>query len=573
MARTTFDGVQFQSAGFDVVQFVGFAGFRRVQFSGDVRFKGAHFGGGTGFIGAQFRGNARFEEAQFRGNVGFEGAKFSGDARFSRAQFSLGTTFDGVQFRGFAGFGGAHFGEDAGFEGARFSGHAQFDGVKFSGDAGFHGVQFGGDAGLHGAQFRRDAGFDGAQFTGEANFTGAQFEAATKLGPLTARTLVLAGVVFSRSVVVEAEAGWVSCNRARFDEGVTLRVRHATADLQQVSFGGPSSLEGQPQPFWKAEGEDRQIVQASEEQLQGWDTRATRYRERARAGGSGSRVEEWVPGLMSLQGTDVSELVLTDVDLRWCRFAGGHHLDKLRVEGRSPFHRPPPGWHAGRAWPPVWRWTSRQVLAEEHAWRRRRPGGKAAGWKSYPVDDQVEVGPERLAVLYRSLRKALEDGKDEAGAGDFYYGEMEARRHVGTLRDRIVLTAYWLVSGYGQRALRAVAGLAVLVAAITVLLVGCGLQSGSSVQLVTGTLSGATVGGQTVTVQVSDPPAALPPPEQRWTWGRTGKAVQIALGSVVFRDGGQKLTPCGTWTVMAGRFLGPVLLALAVLAIRARVKR
>jgi hypothetical protein len=75
-------------------------------------------------------------------------------------------------------------------------------------------------------------------------------------------------------------------------------------------------------------------------------------------------LEEWVPWLLSVQETDVSQLTLADVDLRWCRFAGAHQLDKLRLEGRGPLNRPP-GWRLGRAWPPVWRWTSRRVLAEE----------------------------------------------------------------------------------------------------------------------------------------------------------------------------------------------------------------
>ncbi len=51
--------------------------------------------------------------------------------------------------------------------------------------------------------------------------------------------------------------------------------------------------------------------------------------------------------------------------------------------------------------------------------------------------------------------------------------------------------------------------------------------------------------------------------------GSGWKAVQLALGSVVFRDAAQNLTPRARGTVMAGRFLGPILLAIAVLAVRA----
>jgi hypothetical protein len=39
------------------------------------------------------------------------------------------------------------------------------------------------------------------------------------------------------------------------------------------------------------------------------------------------------------------------------------------------------------------------------------------------------VQPAQLAGLYRALRKARGGAKDKPGAADFYYGEMEMRRH------------------------------------------------------------------------------------------------------------------------------------------------
>jgi hypothetical protein len=35
----------------------------------------------------------------------------------------------------------------------------------------------------------------------------------------------------------------------------------------------------------------------------------------------------------------------------------------------------------------------------------------------------------QIAELYRAFRKGGEDAKDEPDAADFYYGEMEMRRH------------------------------------------------------------------------------------------------------------------------------------------------
>jgi hypothetical protein len=67
-----------------------------------------------------------------------------------------------------------------------------------------------------------------------------------------------------------------------------------------------------------------------------------------------------------------------------------------------------------RRWPPV-RFTERRVLAEEHHWRASQPGA-VPGW--IPGTGRA-AGPLQLAPVYRALRKAFEDGKQEPGAADF----------------------------------------------------------------------------------------------------------------------------------------------------------
>jgi hypothetical protein len=85
----------------------------------------------------------------------------------------------------------------------------------------------------------------------------------------------------------------------------------------------------------------------------------------------------------------------------------------------------------------------------------------------------LEAG--QIAGLYRALRKGREDAKDEPGAADFYYGEMEMRRRARPAREtsrgrveRAILTAYRLLSGYGLRAWRALAWLLVAVMVATI---------------------------------------------------------------------------------------------------------
>lgn len=134
------------------------------------------------------------------------------------------------------------------------------------------------------------------------------------------------------------------------------------------------------------------------------------------------------PRLLSLRGADLAGLAVSNVDLRACRFGGAHNLDKLRIEGDDAL---------GFA-PPSWRWTKRQVIAEEHDWRSDqgegawdRPAYTSPAWLAV---ERLE--PAQIASLYRALRKGHEDNKDEPGAADLYYGETEMRRHARRLKAR-----------------------------------------------------------------------------------------------------------------------------------------
>lgn len=130
------------------------------------------------------------------------------------------------------------------------------------------------------------------------------------------------------------------------------------------------------------------------------------------------------------------------------------------------------------------------------------------------------------------MRKGREDAKDAPGASDFYYGEMAMRRrHEGGL----LLFLYWLVSGYGTKAWRALAGFLVLVVVLGVLMHAFGFAHPQS-------------------------------------WLRT---VAFTLGSSVYlaRAPATGLTATGDLLQLGLRVVGPVLLGLTFLALRARVKR
>ncbi|QRV45795.1 hypothetical protein [Streptomyces violaceoruber] len=208
-------------------------------------------------------------------------------------------------------------------------------------------------------------------------------------------------------------------------------------------------------------------------------------------------------------------------------------------------------------------------MAEEHHWRAGRAGA-VRGW-NVAVLGAGRVGPLQLAPVYRALRKAFEDGKHEPGAADFYYGEMEMRRHADDIPrgERGLLTAYWALSGYGLRASRALAWLGTAMVATVVLLMAFGIAQDTPKQTATGTVP-AGGGEVTFTIDKDDPKN---PTGERFTGERFEKALNITLNSVVFRSSGQDLTTTGTYVEMTSRLTEPVLLGLAVLAVRNRVKR
>ncbi|MFH9371338.1 hypothetical protein ACH4K8_37420 [Streptomyces anulatus] len=269
----------------------------------------------------------------------------------------------------------------------------------------------------------------------------------------------------------------------------------------------------------------------------------------------------------SLRGVDAAHLVLADVDLSGCLFTGTVHLDQLRLEGACTFDTAPSSvrW---RRWPPV-RFTERRVLAEEHHWRAGQPGA-VRGW-NVAVLGAGRAGPLQLAPVYRALRKAFEDGKHEPGAADFYYGEMEMRRHADDIprTERGLLTGYWALSGYGLRASRALAWLGASMLLTIVLLMAFGLAQDTPKQTATGTVP---AGGGKVTFEI-DKDDPQNPTGDRFTGERFEKALNVTLNSVVFRSSGQDLTTAGTYIEMTSRLTEPVLLGLAVLAVRNRVKR
>lgn len=521
---------------------LGAARFEQAVFHSRARFRSVTFGNNVSFESAAFQDMAEFGSATFRERVSFRSATFQDMARFTSADFQGSADFEEAVFLDMAWFEKASF-QEASFALASFQGYAEFAFAIFQGAAWFEEAAFSARARFAAATFQIGAMFKATAFQRDADFEQAIFERALSLGPLMcAGRVVLSGAVFGGPVTVSLATRRLECRRTRWSSTAEVRLRFTTVDFSHAVVEYPLTIAAEADPFVLPDGRP-----VDEQELAGAPDATVR--------------------VASLRGVDAAHLVLADVDLSACLFTGTVHLDQVRLEGACSFGKVPEWhWRRGR----FVRFTTRRTLAEEHHWRARQ-SAPARGWNT-AVFGAGPVGPTQLAPVYRALRKALEDGKDEPGAADFYYGEMEMRRHDRTgstsRTERGLLHGYWLLSGYGLRASRALLWLAAAMFVTVMLLMGFGLPKDDPQQVATGTVP---PGGGTVTFQIdrADPQN----PTERITGERFEKAVNVTLNSVVFRSADQDLTTGGTYIEMASRVSEPVLLGLAILAVRNRVKR
>jgi uncharacterized protein YjbI with pentapeptide repeats len=449
-------------------------------------------------LGAQYVGDLiRPYRGRIIEDANFEGATFNGAVDFAEVAFGR-ARFSAATFNGHVNFEGAQFHEEARFDSVTFEHTASFRAARFHADAIFEYTDSSKSAGLAGRRevvvFRRWADFSHARFAGDARFGGVQFEDRAMLGGASFEAnLSLEGATFSgaRTLGPINVGGWLNLDRATFEAPVRMLLTAGELTCEGTQFLGRTAVEVSARSISL---EDAEFAQPST--IAGRSNEAEKVR------------------LTSLRRANLANVTLANFDLEQCSMLGTHNLDRVRIE-ESDF----PG--------ATGRWaTRRQMVSDEHDLRKGEP--------------RVGLSAERVAEAYRSLRKGREDNKDEPGAADFYYGEMEMRRRASTGFERAILTLYWLISGYGLRASRAVAALAV-----TVVVFAAGFSA----------LSG------------------FDPPQGFWKSLLFSAESTSSLFRAPSPPNGAELNDEGHVMQMALRLLGPLFIGLALLALRARVKR
>ena len=439
--------------------------------------------------------------------------------------------------------------DSADFSGATFGAAAGFTGVQFGDCADFSGASFGlphsatpdaaDGADLAHCRFGHHARFDHTTWHKDADLCFSAFEQGAQFDGLV-------------------QHGHLRFRDTTFGPGLYLAVDDADAPHRHIDFSGASIGPGA-----QIEVRDRRVgIGFDEAALGSWTrivfTSTSNFRDVSLAGariGRGLQLHAHegmvdlrrVRGeslrvigearLISLRNAHLDELTLDRVDLASCHW-GGASIGRLTLGAGTRFARARVMW--------VGPSSTRNVLREDR-WstggdQLPAPGDEGGIWFEMDGVSMAEVEDR-----YRAIRTALEQGGNGAAGNDFYYAEMQLRRlsrrfssdrPVPPSAQGVVLQAYWLISGYGLRAWRAVALLLAILTTVALLYHG-GMASSAA---------------QPVTF-------------------REGLVIAGQQGLSVRPRAGTTLTTGGEALGLLLRVLVPLLLAFAAVALRNRISR
>ena len=249
---------------------------------------------------------------------------------------------------------------------------------------------------------------------------------------------------------------------------------------------------------------------------------------------------------------------VSTLNLGETEFGGAVNLDKLRQGPGVAFERgirkrPERSAQPGAASPRGSRRgrSRRDAIADEALLHARRPASPYRALLHLQLQEfrrrrrawlAWRAAQADLADVYRALRKGREDSKDEPGAADFFFGEMQARKRArspGTF-EGLILRLYRTVATYGLGASRP--------AVVLLLLVLCGTLMSSNYGFVS-PKEAAAGGARRTECEVA----------ASSEWYRDGAAIRFSITSLTPLPPLERpcLTNLGQWQRLGFRFVGP----------------
>lgn len=331
---------------------------------------------------------------------------FPESANFRKATFTHQGNFSQTRFLKGADFVEAKFHQGVDFTEAKFGEESLFVQVQFLGRrANFFGAEFINGVSFSGAKFGRGAIFASVKFVkGDIRFfmaefvKGADFRSTEFNGPTLFR-----GTKFHDGQVLFRGAAFidgVDFSWAEFSNGAVFEETVFQGDKIDFKYG---SFKGKSLfTSQREEGEENPIPIFSE-------VGEVNFK----------RVIIDPPDALTFIEADLTKCLFEDTDLQEVHFTGVQ-------------------------WPKV----KRRIGVYDEGFLKKRTSGP---W-------------EKVEHLYRKLKKNYEEDRDYERAGHFHYGEKEMRRRnpETSIGLKVLLTLYWLFSGYGERCIRPLVWLGVL---------------------------------------------------------------------------------------------------------------
>jgi len=558
-------------------QVAGLLGMRRVRFREAASFTGCRFGT-SDWVDAIFDGRTKFHGASFDGDAAFIGARFtesefrapSSASFFDRSPLSFnGSSFNAeLHFSavcsGHVDFKGCRFRADAAFTDTQFTSGAQFNRSVFQSHPGFHMVSFEPGVDFANVEFQKGVTFSQVTFGQNTRFAGAVLSGETSF-----KWAKFGGSVsFERAILT----GELDASLSTWDEQPSFKeaiIECTRFDARQATFSKylDVSITSPEVDFSKARlegGGQIRLGARSQLSLEDCVISAPLFLGSTE---SGART----PKVLSLRRAHVGQVTVEGLALDQCLFSGASNLDKLVVGGAARLADPPRR-HGIRGILSRMRFTGREVLLEEAMLRSRLDDRRSQAWRhTLPpipgwIDQSAALDADKVSDIYRSLRKGREDAKNQPGAGDLYYGEMETRRIASPSRaERTILWFYWAAAGYGLRASRAFTLLGVFMILSAIGYAGFGLESTTPPSYkIDGTLPHLIIS------RIDHDPGARPGFTSQLA---AGARFSVENSASLFRPPDDKLTPSGEVLSITNRVVAPLLLGLGLISLRGRVKR
>ena len=399
----------------------------------------ARFSGEANFNWATFSGKANFSYATFSDRADFQEAIFSGEAKFIRATFSREVYFNMARFSDRADFSEAIFSGEADFSEAIFSGEANFYEARFSGEAKFIGATFSGEANFYEARFSDRANFDEATFSGEVDFRKATFSDRADFGYV----VFLQKVDFTNTMFL---------NEVRF--------RRATFSQNHNTYFCNLNLKQKDDPNKRNEKET-------------YPAPSLQFRDTI------------FPQLVlfsncNLSQTTFERCTIADIKFRSCEFAktGFGVFKRNAFENRT---RQKSFWEnfclALKLEGPLFKkaFSKNQdssLTKKRDEIEKEIKELEKNNEKLHSIELETEEKRKDREDICCQMKTALESSKRWKQAGDFYIGELEARRNKN-LWEYLKLTCFKYLLGYAER-------ISILFISITILFFAAALILGDS---------------------------------------------------------------------------------------------